>query len=285
MVSGKNLAPSDLVGKLITIKIMRYDPEKDKQPYYQTFQLTLERGMTVLDALMQLKATQDNTLAFRKSCRMGICGSCAMYINELPRLACQTQITELNSSQVVIASLPNFPIIRDVVPDLFLLFDKHQQVKPYIIRKDTQELIHPTGEFLQTPEELERYLQFSYCVKCGACISACPTSSTSTTFIGSQAAAQAYRYLADTRDDGFQQRLEILDSPHGLWHCHFPGACSEACPKGVDPAFAIQLLKREIISRRFGFKKPTEPAKLAPKVTSAKRRPDIPMPPEPTIKR
>ncbi|MCD6384687.1 succinate dehydrogenase iron-sulfur subunit [Candidatus Sumerlaeota bacterium] len=273
----------NLVGKPITFKILRYDPDKDTKPYYKTYQITLERGMTVLDGLMHIKENQDSTLAYRKSCRMGICGSCAMYINGLPRLACQTQISELNSPVVVVAPLPNYPILRDVVPDLDPLFIKHQNIKPYIIREDKAELEKPTGEFSQTPEELERYIQFSYCIKCGACLAACPTVSTSDLFIGPQAGAQAYRYIADTRDDGFNERLQVLDDKYGVWRCHFPGACSEACPKGVDPAFAIQLLKREIVARRFGFKSAPKPAPLAPKPEKAERRPGIPEAPAPTV--
>lgn len=273
----------NLFGKPITFKILRFNPDKDRKPYYKSYQITLQRGMTVLDGLMHIKENQDSTLSYRKSCRMGICGSCAMYINGLPRLACQTQIAELNSTLVVVAPLPNYPIVRDVVPDLDPLFIKHQNVKPYIIREDKAELEKPTGEFSQTPEELERYIQFSYCIKCGACLSACPTVSTSDLFIGPQAAAQAYRYIADTRDDGFNERVEIVDNKYGIWRCHFPGACSEACPKGVDPAFAIQLLKREIIARRLGLKPTPKPAQLAPKPEKAERRPGIPDAPPPTV--
>lgn len=273
----------NLFGKPITFKILRFNPDKDRKPYYKSYQITLQRGMTVLDGLMHIKENQDSTLSYRKSCRMGICGSCAMYINGLPRLACQTQIAELNSTLVVVAPLPNYPIVRDVVPDLDPLFIKHQNVKPYIIREDKAELEKPTGEFSQTPEELERYIQFSYCIKCGACLSACPTVSTSDLFIGPQAVAQAYRYIADTRDDGFNERVEIVDNKYGIWRCHFPGACSEACPKGVDPAFAIQLLKREIIARRLGLKPTPKPAQLAPKPEKAERRPGIPDAPPPTV--
>ena len=270
-------------GKPVIFKILRYDPDKDQKPYYKTYQFTLERGMTVLDGVMHIKENQDSSLSYRKSCRMGICGSCAMFINGLPLLSCQTQIVELDSNVIVVRPLPNFPILRDLVPDLDTLFEKLLEIKPYIIRSDVDEMDHPTGEFAQTPEELERYIQFSYCIKCGACVAACPTVSTDDKFIGPQAAAQAYRYIADTRDDGFKSRLGSLDKKHGVWRCHFPGACSEACPKGVDPAFAIQLLKRRIIARRYGLKKPHKPASLAVQPEGVKPRPDIPKAPEPTV--
>jgi succinate dehydrogenase / fumarate reductase iron-sulfur subunit len=271
-------------GKPVVFNVLRYDPDKDQKPYFKRYTFTLERGMTVLDGVMHIKETQDSTLSYRKSCRMGICGSCAMYVNGLPLLSCQTQIVDLDSDVVVVRPLPNFPIIRDLVPDLDWLFKKLWDIKPYIIRSDADEMDHPAGEFAQTPEELERYLQFSYCIKCGACISACPTVSTDDKFIGPQAGAQAYRYIVDVRDDGFSARLDALDSKHGIWRCHFPGACSEACPKGVDPAFAIQRLKREIIGRHYGAKKPHKPASLAVQPEGVKRRPDIPQAPEPTVK-
>jgi len=276
----KEKIDSKRFGKPVTFKILRYDPEKDDKPFYKTYQFILERGMTILDGLMHIKETQDSTLSYRKSCRMGICGSCAMYVNGLPFLTCQTQIIELDSDVVVIKPLPNYPIIRDLVPDLDSLFQKHQDVKPYLIREDTEEVNNPSGEFYQTPEELERYIQFSYCIKCGACLSACPTCATDEEYLGPQALAQAYRYNADTRDGGFKERKEAVDVPHGVWRCHFPGACSEACPKGVDPAFALQLLKRKLI-----FGKQKKSASLAVQPKDAKRWEDIPEAPAPTVKK
>jgi succinate dehydrogenase / fumarate reductase iron-sulfur subunit len=276
----KEKIESNRFGKPIIFKILRYDPERDDRPFYKSYQIILERGMTVLDGLMRIKETQDSTLSYRKSCRMGICGSCAMYVNGLPVLTCQTQIAELDSNVITVKPLPNYPIIRDLVPDLDSLFKKHQDIKPYIIREDLEETNNPTGEFSQTPEELERYIQFSYCIKCGACLAACPTCATDEEYIGPQALAQAYRYIVDTRDGGFKQRKKAVDVPHGVWRCHFPGACSEACPKGVDPAFALQLLKRKLI-----FGKQKKPASLAIQPKDVKRWEGIPEAPAPTVKK
>jgi succinate dehydrogenase / fumarate reductase iron-sulfur subunit len=276
----KEKIDSKRFGKPIIFKILRYDPEKDDRPFYKSYQIILERGMTVLDGLMRIKETQDSTLSYRKSCRMGICGSCAMYVNGLPVLTCQTQIAELDSNVITVKPLPNYPIIRDLVPDLDSLFKKHQDIKPYIIREDLEEINNPSGEFSQTPEELERYIQFSYCIKCGACLAACPTCATDEEYIGPQALTQAYRYTVDTRDGGFKQRKKAVDVPHGIWRCHFPGACSEACPKGVDPAFALQLLKRKLI-----FGKQKKPASLAVQPKDVKRWEGIPEAPAPTVKK
>jgi succinate dehydrogenase / fumarate reductase, iron-sulfur subunit len=270
-------------GKDITFKVLRYDPDKDQKPYSKEYTFILDRGMTVLDGLMRIKETQDSTLSYRKSCRMGICGSCGMYVNGKPVLACQTQISELDADVIEVKPLPNYPIIRDVVPDLAPLFEKHQSLKPHILRKETDEQNSPTAEYLQTPEELQRYLQFSYCIKCGCCISACPTSSTDPLYLGPQAMAQGYRYIVDTRDDGFDERAALIDSPHGVWRCHFPGACSEACPKGVDPAFAIQLLKREITTHTLGMRKKHTLAHCAGHQGSPVVKPDIPEAPKKTV--
>ncbi|MFC2075496.1 succinate dehydrogenase/fumarate reductase iron-sulfur subunit [candidate division KSB1 bacterium] len=273
----------DRFGSQVTFKVLRFDPDRDKKPYFKSYNLTLERGMTVLDALIHLKETQDPTLSYRMSCRMGICGSCAMFVNGLPVLSCQTQVNDLDSDLIVVKPLPNYPIIRDLVPDLDSMLAKHSDLLPYIIRPDTQEMNQPTGEFAQTPEELNRYVQFTYCIKCGSCLSACPTCATDKKFSGPQALTQAYRYIVDSRDAGFERRSDAACGPHGLWRCHLAGACSEACPKGVDPALGAQLLKREVVARQTGLKAPAAPATLAVQPESVERRPDIPEPPPPTV--
>ncbi len=239
----------ELSSKNITFKIRRYNPEKSNKTHFATFVVPTTRGMTVLDALLYIKENLDSTLAFRTSCRMAICGSCGMLINKYPHLACHTQIEELKTKTVTVEPLPNLPVIKDLVVDLSPLFEKHKLVKPYIIRADRPEMDNPTAEFAQSPEELESFLQFTYCVKCGICISACPTSATDKQFLGPQALAQCYRYCTDSRDDGERERFLLADSENGIWHCHLAGACSDACPKGVDPALAIQLLKRQLVAR------------------------------------
>lgn len=273
------------IDKEIIFRVSRFDPDKDKAPYIKEYRFILRRGMTVLDGLMHIKETQDCTLSYRKSCRMGICGSCGMMVNRHPVLACQTQISELDCDVVEVRPLPNYSIIRDVVPDLTPLFDRHQKIKPYIIRKNKEEQDHPTSEYLQDPEELEHYLQFSYCIKCGCCISACPTSSTDDEYAGAQALAQCYRYSIDSRDEGFEERLEIVDTPHGVWRCHFPGACSEACPRGVDPAFAIQLLKRDASVQALGLSKGREGSPCAGPCRNAVKKADIPDAPAETAEK
>ncbi|OFX33891.1 MAG: hypothetical protein A2Z07_02775 [Armatimonadetes bacterium RBG_16_67_12] len=233
-------------GARVVIKVVRYDPDKGAGMREQTWQIHPQPGMTVLDALIAVKEHHDGSLAFRCSCRMGVCGSCGMMVNGKPRLACNTQIIELGPV-VEISALPNHDVIKDLVPDLASTFSKHRAVKPYVIRRDAAEMDKPTREFHQTPEDMLGYVQFSYCLKCSLCLAACPTEASTPAFLGPQALAQAYRYSADTRDEGLSDRAQTVDAWHGVFGCHLAGACSEACPKGVDPALGIQLLKRALL--------------------------------------
>jgi len=205
-----------------------------------------------------------------------------MFINNYPHLACHTQIEEFQADRLTIKPLPNLPIIKDLVPSLTPMFNNHKSIKPYIIRPDTEEMKNPTAEFAQLPQTLNAFLQFSYCIKCGICVAACPTSSSDRLFLGPQAMAQCYHYCADNRDEGELERLPIVGTDHGVWHCHLAGACSEACPKGVDPALAIQLLKRRLATHALRLGKKQQPTSVLPPPTETKDK--IPVP-EFTVKR
>lgn len=233
----------------VSLKIFRFTPSKDASPVFQTYAVPVVKGMTVLDSLLYVKEHLDHSVTFRHSCRMGNCGSCGMIINGSPRLACQTPITDLKSGEVEVKPLENLPLVRDLVCDFTEFYDKHRQAKPYIIRGDRVEET-AAAECIQSREETHRYLQFALCVKCGLCFHACPITSSDTGYLGPQALSQAYRYLADSRDDDNSGRIEGVDSRNGCWGCHLAGSCSVACPKGVDPALGIQLLKRLVISSR-----------------------------------
>lgn len=259
------MAESKTTPREITFRVRRFDPETDSAPHWDTYTLNVTEGMTVLEALHALKATREPTLAWRSSCRMGVCGSCGMFINNLPRLACQTQVLDLGADIVTVAPLPNYENVKDLVPNLEPLIEKHAAVKPFIIYPNPQEIDEPTGEFIQSAEEREAFSQFTFCIKCGLCLAACPTVATDPLFLGPQALAQAYRYTADNRDCGLKERIQAIDVLHGPYQCHLAGACSQACPKGVDPAFAIQLLKRTLVLDSIGFgKKKSAVAKVSP---------------------
>ncbi len=250
----------------------------------EDFTVPVIKGMTVLDGLIHIKQHLDPTISYRASCRMGVCGSCGMMINGKPELACQLQILKLHADRVEIRPLPNYPVVKDLVPDLSRMIRTHQSIRPFIIRRETppEEI---SGEFHQTTEELVRYLQFSYCIRCGLCMSACPTVASLPGFQGPQPLAQALRYINDTRDEGFTERVAVIDKVEGIFRCHFAGACSEACPKGIDPAFAIQLLKGEIVRRTIFGRKGSKPASLMPLTQeNPPDRGEIPPAPSRTVK-
>lgn len=231
--------------KKVKVRVYRYNPRADRQAGYDEFEVTAERWTTVLDTLLYIKAHMDHSIALRYSCRMASCGSCGMLINGIPRLACYTKVYELNTDVITCKPLPNFPIIRDLAADFKEFFAKHKSMRPYIINDEVNNA--NLKEFIQKPEDVEEYLQFSYCIKCGLCYAACPTVATDRLFPGPQALAQMYRYLIDSRDRGMDKRLRIVDDRHGVWRCHFAGSCSSVCPKGVDPALGIQLLRAYLL--------------------------------------
>jgi len=187
--------------KLKVFRINAVRETKKDSPHYDEFQVPVKRWTTVLDALLQAKSYQDSSIGIRYSCRMATCGSCGMKINGKPRLACYTKISELEGDTITCEPLTNFPYIRDLVTDFSQFFQHHKNIMPYIQNenadmKDNNEL----SEYLQTPEDVDKFLQFSYCIKCGLCYSACPTVATDTKFPGPQALSQAYRYFSDSRD-------------------------------------------------------------------------------------
>ena len=216
---------------------------------YDEFDVPCERWTTVLDVILDAKRHMDHSIAVRYSCRQATCGSCGMMINGRPRLACFTKVAELESETVTVEPLRNFEVIRDLAVRFERMFDSHRRVKPYLLRDDAEPR-PDSRELLQTPEEHEKYIQFANCIKCGLCNAACPTMATDSEFLGPQALAQAYRYSADSRDRGRDERLRVIDDSHGIWRCHFAGSCSQVCPKGVDPAMGIQLLRGYMLGMR-----------------------------------
>jgi succinate dehydrogenase / fumarate reductase, iron-sulfur subunit len=247
-ISEINLARARYDSSDIMLNIQRGRSNKKSEISYDSYRVPVSRWTTVLDALIYVKERLDSSVAIRFSCRMASCGSCGMRINGIPRLACYTKISELGTDTITCEPLPNFPLIRDLVTDFQQFFDHHRKIQPYIQNTHPDPSIERLSEFKQTPQEVDEFLQFSYCIKCGLCYSACPTVATDTKFPGPQALAQAYRYFADNRDDSAQKRLDIVDEKHGVWRCHFAGSCSMVCPKGVDPALGIQMLRSHLVS-------------------------------------
>jgi succinate dehydrogenase / fumarate reductase iron-sulfur subunit len=267
----------------VNFHVTRYNPEKDRSIHIRIYKVPVREGMTVLDGLHHIKENLDTTLAWRYSCRMGVCGSCGMLLNGRPTLACNTQILHIATTDLTVGPLPNFKIIRDLVPDLTAMFDKHVSLKPHILRRNESEVNSPEGEFYQTSEELEAFLQFTYCIKCGCCMAACPTLATDAAYLGPMPLTAAQRYNADTRDDGTKQRNEQTGSAHGAFRCHYAGECSRACPKGVDPGKAIQHLKRRLVLDYLHLSRKRSPCAIMHGPGEGKPLPNIPAAPARTV--
>jgi len=210
-------------------------------PHFQTYEIAYQEDWVVLDALRHIKDEIDGTLSFRWSCRMGVCGSCGMMINGVPKLSCSTFLRDYYPAPVRVEPLANFPIERDLVIVLDDFMQKLVSVKPWIVREAEKPLSE--GEFLQTPAELARYKQFTMCINCMLCYAACPVYALDTHFVGPAAIALAQRYNLDSRDQGRRQRGEVLASHEAIWDCTYVGECTTVCPANVDPAGAIQQAK------------------------------------------
>jgi fumarate reductase iron-sulfur subunit len=227
--------------KQITLQVARYRPEQESEPVFDEYQVPCPNDWVVLDGLNHIKDQLDGTLAYRWSCRMGICGSCGMTVNGEPKLTCATFLTEYAPGPVRVEPLRNFPVIRDLIVDLGDFMQKLVRVKPWIVRAAEKPL--SSGEYLQSPEEMDEYKQFSMCINCMLCYAACPIYWLDPKFIGPAAIALAQRYNLDSRDEGAEERLEVLSDHEGIWGCTFVGECTKVCPKNVNPAGAIQRYK------------------------------------------
>jgi fumarate reductase iron-sulfur subunit len=229
------------VAERITLEVTRYHPGRDREPGFQTYEVPLRKDWVVLDALNYVKDSMDGSLSFRWSCRMGICGSCGMMVNGAPKLTCATFLSDYAPGPVRIEPLKHFPILRDLVVDMSDFLEKLTRVKPWLIREEEKGIAD--GEYLQTPEQADTFRQFSMCINCLLCYAACPVYGLDPVFTGPAAIALAQRYNMDSRDQGTDERLDILSQHDGIWGCTFVGDCTRVCPKNVDPAGAIQQYK------------------------------------------
>lgn len=236
------------MSKFVTFEIFRYDPEKDKEPYYQSYKVEIRRpGMLMLEGLNQIRWEQDTTLAFRRSCREGVCGSDGINVNGVNMLSCMTKIEDLGSDHLVIQPLPGMPVIRDLVTDVDDFFEKFITVKPYLIRKSPA----PDKEFYQSPEDRKKLDGLYECILCGCCSSSCPSYWADKKYLGPNAFIRAYRYLVDSRDEGAEERLPILNDKNGVWRCHTIYNCVEACPKELNPTKAIVGIRQMLLERKY----------------------------------
>ena len=224
----------------ITLEIFRYRPEQDAAPTFQRYEVPYRDDWVVLDAINYIKNEIDGTVAHRWSCRMGVCGSCGMMINGVPKLSCATFLRDYYPNPVRVEPLANFPVERDLVIVLDDFMSKLTEVTPWIVRQDR---LPVTGEYRQGPDELDGYKQFSMCINCMLCYAACPIYGLEPAFLGPAAIALAQRYNLDSRDQGQPQRQQVLGTAEGVWACTLVGECTTVCPADVDPAGAIQQAK------------------------------------------
>jgi fumarate reductase iron-sulfur subunit len=225
----------------ITIECLRYNPAQDQEPRLQSYEVPFTDDMSVLQGLQYIKDELDGSLTFRWSCRMAICGSCGMMVNGKPTLSCETFLRDLYPEVVRVEPLNHFPIQRDLAIDQTDFLSKLESVKPYLI---TKEVKRPSdGPYKQTPQQMDAYYQYSQCINCLLCYAACPQYGLNSEFTGPAALALLHRYNADSRDAGMQERMQIINAEDGVWGCTLVSYCSEVCPKGVDPARAINQNK------------------------------------------
>ena len=227
----------------VTLEVARYHPERDERPTFERYDVPNRSEWVVLDALNYLKDHVDGTLSYRWSCRMGICGSCGIMLNGVPTLACATFLRDYLPGPIRVEPLANFPIERDLIIALDDFLEKLPEIKPWIVRSHPQPV--EEGEYRQTPEELADFKQYSLCINCMLCYSACPVYRNDGDFLGPAILALAQRYNHDSRDQGQGERQRRIWQDDATWDCTFVGECSVVCPKGVDPAGAIQQAKVE----------------------------------------
>ena len=227
------------------LSIYRYDPDKDDKPYMKDYDVPLEHSdRMLLDALVKVK-TMDDSIAFRRSCREGVCGSDAVHINGKNGLACVTKIADL-PEHVTIRPLPGLPVIRDLIVDMTQFFKQYDSINPYVVNHDAP----PERERLQSPEEREQLDGLYECILCACCTTSCPSFWWNPDkFVGPAGLLQAYRFIADTRDQETASRLDDLEDPYRLFRCHTIMNCVDACPKGLNPTRAIGKIKELMVRR------------------------------------
>jgi succinate dehydrogenase/fumarate reductase iron-sulfur protein len=249
------------------LKVFRFDPETGVSRH-DTFSLTERPGLTVLGALFEAQRAYDNSLAFRYSCRGAVCGTCAMLINKVPRLACRTQVGSLLSGEtplklhtahrleetipwdrgreILVEPLPNLPVIKDLLVDMNPFFTFYRQIDP-ALRPANEER---EREHLMKPETVHRLEEYTPCILCGACFAACPVNEKNSSYFGPAALAKLYRFSIDPREPDDDYRLSLADAPNGWWACEFHDNCRKVCPKGVPPIRAIGNARKRLMEIR-----------------------------------
>lgn len=245
---GRHFAAKSGAKRVRRFKVYRYDPDSEENPRWDTYDLDLGScGPMVLDALIAIKNTMDPTLAFRRSCREGVCGSCSMNISGRNTLACTKGMDELPEGPITISPLPHMPVIKDLVPDLTTFYAQYASIEPWL-QTNTPE---PQTEWAQTPEDRSKVDGLYECILCACCSTSCPSYWwNGERYLGPAALLQAYRWIADSRDEKTGKRLDELEDPFKLYRCHTIMNCAQVCPKGLNPAKAIAEIKKILVERQ-----------------------------------
>ena len=228
----------------VDLRILRFDPERDAAPHWESYRVDAEPMDRVLNLLISVKADQDGTLTFRRSCAHGVCGSDAMLINGRNRLACKIRVDQLGR-KITVAPLPGLPVMKDLVVDMDGFLAKYRSVMPFLIA-DTPP---PERERRQSPADRARYDDTTKCILCAACTTACPSFWAQPSYVGPAAIVNAHRFIFDTRDDAGDERLEILADKDGVWRCRTIFNCVDACPRGINITRAILEVSRAVVER------------------------------------
>jgi succinate dehydrogenase / fumarate reductase iron-sulfur subunit len=229
----------------VTLRIKRFNPEKDKEPWWGEYKIDAEPTDRLLDALNQVKWRLDGSLTYRRSCAHGICGSDAMLINGFNRLACKVLLRNLGQ-RITVEPMRGFRVIKDLLVDMEMFLAKYRSVKPYLITYTPQ----PEKEMLQSPEERARFDDTTKCILCGACTTSCPSFWANEDYIGPAAIVGAHRFIFDSRDQGMAERVQVLNSVDGVWRCRTVFNCVEACPRGINVTRAIGEVKKALLFRK-----------------------------------
>ena len=229
-------------------RIYRWNPDDEKNPQVDTYYVDLEEsGPMLLDALIWIKSYIDPTLTFRRSCREGVCGSCAMNIDGVNTLACTRTMAEVKTEAVRIYPLPHMPVVKDLVPDLTNFYAQYASIEPWL--KTTTPM--PQKEWKQGPKDREKLDGLYECILCACCSTSCPSYWwNSDRYLGPAALLQAQRWIVDSRDEATGERLDDLEDPFRLYRCHTILNCTKACPKGLNPAKAIAEIKKKMVERQ-----------------------------------
>ena len=229
----------------VNVKIKRYNPEQDKRPYWAEYNVEARPTDRVLDVLHEIKWETDGTLSFRRSCAHGICGSDAMLINGVNRLACKVLVRDLGE-RISVEPIRGLPVIKDMIVDMDPFFESYKAVLPYFINDEPA----PAAERLQSPEEREIFDASTKCILCAACTTSCPVFWANGRFLGPASIVNAHRFVFDSRDQGAAERLAVLNQSNGLWRCRTAYNCTNACPRDIPVTKSIEDLKREMLWRR-----------------------------------